>query len=199
MNKGLWAIMLMGALALAMTGRAQSVKCSETINYDKAKVAYNYDLITLYHTARSHDYLSYFSQATEATYTMNICGESASSCSPSTSSASVCGFSNEFGIMNLGLTNTQEMGVIDNKDVEPGKGVLVKYSKGDVCPDGRHRSSLIQVRCFETTSPYIYDASEDSDYCEVTFFIYAAAGCGTETKYVSKSGGIGAGGIILIM
>lgn len=174
------------------------ISCKTKINYKKEKVAYEYDLTSLYHSSYTYDYLNILSPMTGNTYTMNICGEASSSCS-SGKAAAVCGYNINLGLMNMGLTETQEFAAIEDSEVAPGKGVSVLYSNGDICPGtGKARKSDVQVRC-STEGPYIYTLDEDSDNaCDVTFYIYSSTGCGTTTKY-SGGGGIGAGGIILIM
>lgn len=198
MKGALKALLFIGMMAMMTSG--QLATCKSKINYKSKKVAYEYDLMPIYHTPVTYDTLNFYSSATLNTYTMNICGESASSCTPNKPS-SVCGFISSGGIVGMGLTETQEFLPIDEAEVAPGQGVAVKYSQGSMCPTGKYRTSTVQVRCNDDSSSYIYDASEDSaDACEVTFYVYSTAGCGKSAKYTGGgSGGIGAGGIILIM
>lgn len=192
MKGAFWAFLLLGTM-MASSALAQT-NCAPTIKYKKT--TYKYDLTSLYHSPYTYDSLSISSEKTYNTYTMNICGEASSSCG-STKAASVCGFSSNLGIMNMGLTETQEFAPIKDSGVAPGQGVTVKYSNGDICPStGKARKSDVQVRCSTTTtSPYVYAVDEESDSaCEVTFYIYGIAGCGSGGK-----NGMGAGGIILIM
>ena len=196
--KGVLKALLFTAM-MAVVSSGQLVTCKSKINYKAQKLAFEYDLTSIYHSPVTFDSLNYYSSATYNTYTMNICGESASTCTTDKPS-SVCGFVSTGGIVGMGLTETQEFHAIDNDDVMPGRGVAVKYSGGTACSSGKARTSTVEVRCNEDSSSYIYDAVEDSaDACDVTFYIYSKAGCGTPAKYGSDGGGIGAGGIILII
>lgn len=121
---------------------------------------------------------------------MNICGVVNTPCVPDDKVA-VCQLTNIYAFFNCGLLSTQT--IVANPDVPAGKGVAVKYSGGDQCSGGPERSTTVKFTCSEADDPgYIYEYSEDD--CAYVILGYSAAACGKDV-----SGGIGAGGIILIM
>ena len=72
--------------------------------------------------------------------------------------------------------------------------MTVTYTEGSICDNIHYASSVIYVLCSESEEGTIEDVSIGENYCYITLVVKAKAGCGTKV-----SGGIGAGGIILIM
>lgn len=96
-----------------------------------------------------------------------------------------------------GLLSTQTFSDLPEnilKDVEDG--VAVKYTNGDSCDGTRTYETTLYFVCNDQyPEGFTYDGDEN-DMCSPKLYIYLAGACGVAK---ASSGGLGAGGIILIM
>lgn len=183
----------MALLALA-AGVGPSVPCSGVVKHSKVKKAFKYDLTDLWRRSGEADYLYYYDDQHNAIISVNICGTSSLSCLGPAESAA-CGFIGQDSV-SYGDLKTQTFNVY--RDVEPGQGVNVTYTGGTTCDHGGKHSVHVLIKCSDGEETYAYKAdSKTTDACEANIYVYSKQGCGTATKY--PSGGMGAGGIILIM
>ena len=180
----------MAMMAAAVRAIKPVVECSAVIKHRGKK--FKYDLTPLYHPPSEPDNLYIYKEATGAIFSANICGLSSLGCEPMDSST-VCGYTRTTNAASYGNVNTQKFS--EYNDMEPGQGVTVTYTGGATCPGKGSRSTHFLVKCLSAERGYVYDvSSDDENDCEINMYIYSKHGCG-----VAVSGGLGAGGIILIM
>ena len=191
---GMTKIAYVIALLTLAASASPSVPCSAVVKHSNIKKAYSYDLSELYRRSGEPDFLYYYDDVNNAIISVNICGVSSLSCLGPAKSAA-CGFIGQDSV-SFGSLDKQTFSVYNG--VEPGQGVNVTYSEGTSCSYGGKHSVHVLIKCSDGEESFAYKADSDSaDACEANLYVYSKTGCGSPAKY--SSGGMGAGGIILII
>lgn len=194
-----WACAFMACVAVAQ------VKCEGTVSDTRNKKSYYYDLSSLYHDDTGTDVLWYRADD-DVIYYVNLCGQSSSSCD--TPDTSVCirkeindpTTGTDYEWMSGGKTSTQTISIAEASGQSPSSSVTVSYTGGDKCGSGQY-STKLYINCQTDAHPgYFYNINKKND-CEVTLFMWSAAGCGKEVPYVgpSVSGGDTVAVVILVL
>lgn len=186
-----WACALLASVALAQ------IKCEGTVSDTRNKKSYHYDLSSLYHDDAGQDVLWYRSDD-DTIYYVNPCGQSSSACMAPDTCVCIRKEYNDptsgttYDFISGGKTSTQKISIAEASGQSPSSSVTVSYTDGDSCGSG-HYSTKLYVNCQPDANPgYFYNMNKKND-CEVTLFMWSAAGCGTEVPYVGPPGGDGSG------
>jgi len=108
-------------------------------------------------------------------YYMNICGEVKTAADDACKGASVCQNALSGSYKNCGLFASQTF--LANNVSDPGKGIIVVYSNGDMCSSGTKRSTTIYLDCDESADePLVMPVEEDS--CAYSVHISTKYACG---------------------
>ena len=194
MKGALAAIMSLAAIACLLVSPVSGtdVKCTHTLK--RGGTTRSYDLSSLYHVSSLSDSLNFVSLDKFCTYFINVCGISTSGCDRS-NKPSVCINTFEGDTYVGGLLSTQTFSELPGSVLKTvDDGISVSYSKGDTCGSSQYKFTLHIICNEDYPSGFAYDADDDNP-CSPEIYVYASAGCAT----VISSGGLGAGGIILIM
>jgi len=118
------------------------------------------------------------------TYYINVGGEVSEASQAECAGASVCQLTMMGDHKNAGTLSSQTFSA-PASDVEPGKGIVVTYSKGDACSSGDNRATSILIQCDPLVEDPIFKPVEESTHCTYAVTMTSKYGCGKK----SSSGG----------
>jgi len=160
-----------------------SGECGTTILDEKNKRAYYFDLSRLHHDDHTYVDTLWFRTDDNVIYYVNFCGQTASACeSPDTSVCIRIPDGEDYKYVSGGSTSTQNITIAEAQGQSPSSSVTVTYSNGDKCGSGTYKTKMY-VNCQATANPgYFYNIDVKNE-CEVTLYMWSAAGCGVEVPY----------------
>jgi len=167
------AVTLVFVGLLAAFAAADPFNCTAVVTA-KSGAKYEYNLTSLFHEPQFSDSLYYQGDTGDLTY-INLCGDTTTTCSPS---SPVCRRAGLWSTMGYGELDTQQFYPVEMDGVEPDQGVTVKYKNGEFCPQSTGTSSVIHIICGKDEA--ITSLSLSSDGCTVTAVIKSQAGCGVK-------------------
>jgi len=166
---------------------AKDVTCKGTVSDVKNHRSYEFDLISLHHDEGTYVDTLWYRTDENTIYYVNFCGQTASACE--SSDTSVCirvPDGEDYDYFNGGSTSTQKISIAEAKDQSPSSSVTVTYSDGDKCGSGKYKTK-IYVNCQQTANPGYFYKIDESNECDVTLYMWAAAGCGKDVPYIEPS------------
>jgi len=178
------------ALALAYLVSGAAFNCSNDV-LESGKL-YRFNLTSLFHEPQFSDSLYFMGETGDLTY-INVCGDTTTTCSPS---SPVCRRAGLWSTMGFGDLETQVIKPIELNGVEAGNGVTVSYTNGEYCPGTTGTSAVLHIVC-STGEPTVSALSVSNDGCIVTATIKAPAGCGVLVS--SMTGGEVFATVVLVL
>jgi len=159
-------------LVLASLVASEPYQCSSQVTDKKGNV-YQYDLTSLYHDPQLSDELYWMGDVGDLTY-FNICGDTTTVCSPA---SPVCRRSGLWSTMGFGDLETQTFSLIEKAGVSPDRGITVKYTRGEWCPDSAGTSATIHIICSNSMKSVVTDLKIVNNNCSIEAVIESPAGC----------------------
>ena len=175
--------------AVAMTALSQDdpYQCQKNISYTKQKKTFFYDFTPLYHDASGLDTI--MKRFDSNVMYFNPCGICSSKCY--TPDSAVCLRAASWVYYSSGDLKTQVISASNWKSAQVGKSAMISYTNGDSgeCEKDRKRSTDLHVICDPTAVAAYFMEDYSVKDCKYTFYLYSAAGCGTEVPYQGSSNG----------
>jgi len=157
--------------------------CSAIVKDDVNRRAYFFNLTSLYHDDSWYVDTLWYRTSDNRIYYVNFCGQTASPCDSDTSVCVRVPFGSDYKYINGGSTSTQNISIAEMPGSSPSTSVTVTYTNGDKCGKGTY-TTKIYINCEEAAHPGYFYNMEETNECEVTLYMWAAAGCGTKVPYV---------------
>ena len=160
----------LAALVAALLAVSHANQCRPEVKFSNGKT-YTFDLEKLRHPDGQDDTLI-SSDPDYNSYAINICGSSHDCPGHAVCQETITG--DRYG---CGKYTAQQ--VEADPSAEPGKGIIVKYTKGVACNAGPERSTTIYMKCDKDAEDAILDQVQEGD-CAYSLNIMTKWACGTE-------------------
>lgn len=177
----------LAAAVLASVCTAQK-DCKPTVKFPDGD--YHFDLTPLYHTPEKPDKLLAYDDDYN-TYEINFCGTT-NDCSDN----AVCQQTISGDHYGCGLLSTQSYSPLAG--AKGGKGLTVKYTKGDQCSAGPARSTTLYLTCDEDVQDPIMERVVEGD-CSYEVRITTKHACGKPGSGESSSSDVAAIAILCVI
>ena len=171
-----------GLWMLTAVACAAEVNCKPVVTFPSNKKSYQFDLTPLSHAKGEPDTL-HADDDDYNKYWVNFCGTTTEDCEGDYAVCQVTLSGDHFG---CGTAASQKVEPNTESGVEPGKGLVVKYTNGKKCSGGPSRSTTIYLKCDENVESPIFSQVEEGD-CAYTMHVTTKYACG-------KAGGAGGAG-----
>jgi len=160
--------------------------CSAIVKDEANHRAYFFNLSSLHHDDTTLTDPLWYRTDDNIMYYVNFCGQTSHCDSDDTSVCIRFPDGPDYKYVNGGSTSTQTISIAEMPGSSPRTSVTVTYTNGDKCGNGYYKTKMY-INCQETADPgYFYDINRTNE-CEVTLYMWSAAGCGTRIPYPEYS------------
>lgn len=167
------AVIVFVAVAALAVACAAEVNCKPVVTFPSNKKSYQFDLTPLSHAKGEPDTL-HADDDDYNKYWVNFCGTTTEDCEGDYAVCQVTLSGDHFG---CGTAASQKVEPNTESGVEPGKGLVVKYTNGKKCSGGPSRSTTIYLKCDENVESPIFSQVEEGD-CAYTMHVTTKYACG---------------------